>query len=224
MQSKILIVDDEPDIVALLQDYFEINDYQVMTAENGAEAMNKAEKQPDLIILDINMPDMDGLEVCQKIRNFVPCPILFLTAKVAESDKINGFQVGGDDYIEKPFSIDELGARVEAHLRRENRNQVKTKTKFDKDLAIDYMERGVYYCDEAISFAKKEFDIIELLSMNRGQVFDKERIYERIWGWESEGDSSVVVEHIRRIRGKFTTAGSRQYIETVWGVGYKWVK
>jgi len=127
MQSKILIVDDEPDIVALLQDYFEINDYQVMTAENGAEAMNKAERQPDLIILDINMPDIDGLEVCQKIRNFVPCPILFLTAKVAESDKINGFQVGGDDYIEKPFSIDELGARVEAHLRRENRNLVKTK-------------------------------------------------------------------------------------------------
>jgi Response regulators consisting of a CheY-like receiver domain and a winged-helix DNA-binding domain len=224
MQSKILIVDDEPDIVALLQDYFEINDYQVMTAENGAEAMNKAERQPDLIILDINMPDIDGLEVCQKIRNFVPCPILFLTAKVAESDKINGFQVGGDDYIEKPFSIDELGARVEAHLRRENRNLVKTKTKFDKDLVIDYMERGVYYCDESIFFAKKEFDIIELLSMNRGQVFDKERIYERIWGWESEGDSSVVVEHIRRIRGKFTAAGSRQYIETVWGVGYKWVK
>jgi len=86
------------------------------------------------------------------------------------------------------------------------------------------MERGVYYCDESIFFAKKEFDIIELLSMNRGQVFDKERIYERIWGWESEGDSSVVVEHIRRIRGKFTAAGSRQYIETVWGVGYKWVK
>ncbi|MBC3888860.1 response regulator [Acetobacterium paludosum] len=224
MQNIILIVDDEPDIVGLLQDYFEINDYQVMTAENGEEAINKAEKQPDLIILDINMPDMDGLEVCKKIRDFIPCPILFLTAKVEESDKINGFQVGGDDYIEKPFSIDELGARVEAHLRRENRNQVKTKTKFDGNLVIDYMERGVYYCDEFIFFAKKEFDIIELLSMNRGQVFDKERIYEGLWGWESEGDSSVVVEHIRRIRGKFIAAGSRQYIETVWGVGYKWVK
>jgi DNA-binding response OmpR family regulator len=224
MQSKILIVDDEPDIVGLLQDYFEINDYQVMTAENGVEAMNKVEKQPDLIILDINMPDMNGLEVCQKIRGFVACPILFLTAKVEESDKINGFQAGGDDYIEKPFSIDELGARVEAHLRRENRNQVKTKTKFDKNLVIDYLERGVYYCDEPVSLAKKEFDIVELLSMNRGQVFDKERIYERIWGWESDGDSSVVVEHIRRIRGKLTAVGSPQYIDTVWGVGYKWVK
>lgn len=224
MQSKILIVDDEPDIVGLLQDYFEINNYQVMTAENGVEAMNKVEKQPDLIILDINMPDMSGLEVCQKIRGFVACPILFLTAKVEDSDKINGFQAGGDDYIEKPFSIDELGARVEAHLRRENRCQVKTKTKFDKNLVIDYMERGVYYCDEPVSLAKKEFDIVELLSMNRGQVFDKERIYERIWGWESDGDSSVVVEHIRRIRGKLTASGSPQYIETVWGVGYKWVK
>ncbi|MBI4857941.1 MAG: response regulator transcription factor [Acetobacterium woodii] len=224
MQSKILIVDDEPDIVGLLQDYFEINDYQVITAENGTEAMRKVEKQPDLIILDINMPDMNGLEVCQKIRGFVPCPILFLTAKVEESDKIIGFQAGGDDYIEKPFSIDELGARVEAHLRRENRNQVKTKTKFDKNLVIDYLERGVYYCDEPVCFAKKEFEIVELLSMNRGQIFDKERIYERLWGWESDGDSSVVVEHIRRIRGKFTAAGSPQYIETVWGVGYKWVK
>lgn len=224
MPNKILIADDEADIVGLLHDYFEINGYNILTARNGAEALKQAEKNPDIILLDINMPDVDGLEVCTRIREFISCPIVFLTAKVEDADKINGFRVGGDDYIVKPFSIDELGARVSAHLRREERRQIKTKTKFIDDLVVDYSARIVYYKNNPISFAKKEFDIIELLSINSGQVFDKERIYERLWGWDSEGDSTVVVEHIRRIRMKLSTVSGKTYIETVWGVGYKWIK
>ena len=118
MRDTILIVDDEADIVSTLADYFLYNDYNVMTATSGTEAIEKAERQPDIILLDINMPDVDGLEVCARIRDFVRCPILFLTARVEDSDKIKGFGMGGDDYVVKPFSLDELGARVAAHIRR----------------------------------------------------------------------------------------------------------
>ena len=224
MRDKILIVDDEADIVSMLKDYFEFNGYDTITAVSGLEAIKKAEKQPDIILLDINMPDIDGMEVCVQIRNFVSCPILFLTARVEDSDKIKGFGVGADDYIVKPFSIDELGARVSAHLRRERRQRESAKVRFDDKLAIDYTERSLYYNGEQIPFAKKEFDIIELLSQHIGQVFSKERIYELVWDYDSEGDSSVIAEHIRRIRSKFVKAGMKPYIETVWGVGYKWVK
>lgn len=224
MTEKILIVDDEQDIVTLLKDYFELNGYTVLTAMNGTEALQKVAQNPDIILLDINMPDIDGIEVCSKIREHISCPILFLTAKIEEKDKINGFRVGGDDYIVKPFSINELGARVAAHLRREHRNTNKSTAIFFKDLVIDYSQRCVYFNYHPIQLAKKEFDIVELLSMNPGQVFDKERIYEKIWGYDSDGDSNVVTEHIRRIRSKLTSYSSETYIETVWGVGYKWVK
>ena len=224
MNASILIVDDEADIVELLKDYFELNGYLVLTALNGEEAVKQAERGPDLILLDINMPRMDGLTVCKRIRDAISCPILFLTAKVEDADKVNGFRVGGDDYIVKPFSISELGARVAAHLRREERHTVQNKARFDGDLTIDYTGRTVFFGKTAIPFAKKEFDIVELLSMNPGQVFDKERIYEKVWGWDSEGDSTVVAEHIRRIRQKLSSAGCPGKIETVWGVGYKWGK
>lgn len=224
MPNKILIVDDEEGVVSLLKDYFEINGYDILIARNGAQAIKQSEKQPDIILLDINMPDLNGLEVCKRIRNYVSCPILFLTAKIDDADKINGFSAGGDDYIVKPFSIDALGARVSAHIRRDKRQAVNNKVKFEDEMVIDYSAKSVYYKGEAISFVKKEFEIVEFLSTNSGQVFDKERIYERIWGLDSEGDSSVVTEHIRRIRTKFISAGSKSHIETVWGVGYKWVR
>lgn len=224
MSTTILIADDEVDILEMLKDYFSYNGYQVMTASGGQEAVEKAARKPDIILLDINMPDLDGLKVCAQIRNFVSCPILFLTARVEDSDKIRGFGIGGDDYIVKPFSLEELGARVSAHIRRERRQREKHEVKFGKDLAIDYLERCVYFEGKPLSFAKKEFDIIELLSQNGGQVFDKERIYEKIWGYDSEGDSSVIAEHVRRIRSKFAAAGADTFIETVWGVGYKWKK
>lgn len=224
MRDKILIVDDEEDIVTMLQNYFTLKGYEVLTAKNGLEAVERAEKQPDLILLDINMPELDGMEVCARIRSFVCCPILFLTARIEEADKIRGFGVGGDDYIEKPFSLDELGARVLAHIRRERRGREAAKVHLDGALAIDYTEKSLYYDGSLIPLARKEFDIIELLSRHRGQVFGKERIYELVWDYDSEGDASVVAEHVRRIRAKFKEAGAKQYIETVWGMGYRWAK
>lgn len=224
MRNKILIVDDESDIVTMLKGFFEKRDYDVFTATNGKDAIKRAERQLDIILLDINMPGEDGIAVCKRIRDYVSCPILFLTARIEDADKVKGFAVGGDDYIVKPFSVIELEARVAAHLRRERRHGVEAKIRFDDQLSIDYSARCVYYKEQAIPFAKKEFDIIELLSQNAGQVFDKERIYECVWDYDSDGDSSVVVEHIRRIRMKFTKENCKSYIETVWGSGYKWAR
>ena len=224
MTQTIMVVDDETEILDMLKRYFSLEGYHVITATGGKEALQKLAKQPDLILLDINMPDIDGLSLCKSIRNFVSCPILFLTANTEDSDKIKGFGVGGDDYIVKPFSIDELGARVSAHLRRESRIQTKSSVLFDEKLAIDYLERAVYWNGNEIPLLKKEFDIIEVLSQNPGQVFDRERLYEAAWGLDGSGNNTVVAEHIRKIRAKFTAAGAKQYIETVWGVGYKWEK
>lgn len=221
---KILIVDDEPDVVELLSDYFSLNGYDILSACNGNEALAKISKQPDLILLDVNMPKMNGIELCEQIRDFVSCPILFLTARTEDTDKIKGFAVGGDDYIVKPFSIDELGARVAAHIRRDMRTQKKTRQHFGQDFVIDYSAKEVYVKGELVPFSKTEFDIIDLLSTNAGQVFDKERIYDRVWGYDGEGNAMTVVEHIRKIRAKLLEAGCEAYIETVWGCGYKWKK
>lgn len=222
--QKIMIIDDEIEILRMLERYFKLNGYQVITADGAEDAMNKLNLQPDLILLDINMPGMNGITLCKNIRNFVSCPILFLTANTDDRDKIKGFTAGGDDYIVKPFSVDELGARVSAHLRRENRSKTKTQALFDLHFVIDYSQRSVFYKGEEIAFTKKEFDIIEILSQNPGQVFDKEHLYESAWGMEGIGNNSVVAEHVSQIRAKFAAAGVRQYIETVWGVGYKWAK
>ena len=206
-----------------MKDYFEIQGYEVVTAKTGKEAIESAMKSPDLILLDINLPDIDGLFVCRAIREQVSCPILFLTAKIEEQDRINGFLMGGDDYILKPFSIEELGARVMAHLRRESRsNPISEGTEYG-ELTISYSPRSVCRSGELVHLTKTEFDIVELLSMNPGQVFSKERIYESVRGLEGEGDSSIVMEHIRRIRNKLGESAGGGYIKTVWGVGYKWI-
>ena len=222
METKLLIVDDEPDIVAMLASFFTGKGYQVLTAQSGREALLRAEQSPDLILLDVSMPDLDGLAVCQAIRDHISCPILFLTARIEDTDKVRGFSAGGDDYILKPFSLVELEARVQAHLRREARHQSQARVRFAGELAIDYGEQRLFFGKEEIPLTKKEFDIVELLSQNPGQVFDKERIYEKIWGYDSEGSSGVVAEHIRRIRAKLAVHSDRAYLETVWGCGYRW--
>lgn len=219
---RLLIVDDEPDVVSLIRDYFELNGYETMTAYNGEKALELAVRQPDLILLDINMPHMDGLSVCRRIRDYVSCPILFLTARIEDSDKVQGFAAGGDDYILKPFSMEELGARVAAHIRREHRCRAEANVRFWGRMAIDYTARTVAVEGPVIPFARKEYEIIELLSLNPGQVFDKERIYEKLWGYDAEGDSSVVAEHVRRIRAKLREYGEDYHLETVWGMGYRW--
>ena len=224
MSYKLLIADDETDIVNMLSDFFRGKGYTVLTAANGPEAISKSEKQPDIILLDVNMPGMNGLEVCRRIRDYVSCPIIFLTARIEDTDKVKGFYAGGDDYIVKPFSLLDLEARVRAHLRREARHSFEAQIKFSGDLTIDYSERCLFFAGKRIGLTKKEFDIVELLSQNPGQVFDKERIYERVWGYDSEGDSNVIAEHIRRIRTRLSAFTEKAYIETVWGCGYKWIK
>lgn len=221
-QYKILIVDDERGIVDMMRSYFSLS-YDVLTAYSGKEALQKVAQKPDLILLDINMPDIDGLTVCQHIREHVTCPILFLTARIESADKIIGFQAGADDYIVKPFDLDELNARINAHLRREQRRWGNLAVRFFGDLVIDYGARTVQVNEEKIPFSKREFDILELLSLHGGQVFSREQIYEVIWGLDGDGSSDTIMEHIRKIRAKLAGASCRNYIETVWGVGYKWV-
>lgn len=220
---KILVVDDDNKLLKMLKDFLELENYLVYTANNGEMAMQKMCIEPDLILLDINMPKMNGLEVCKRIRNHVTCPILFLTARIDDHDKIRGLQSGGDDYIVKPFNLDELLARIEAHLRREKRSTSKRKIMFKDNLCIDYLGKRVLYKDIEIDITKAEFDIIEVLSSYPGQVFDKELLYEKAWGYEKESDSHSVTELISRIRRKLKKHTDLNYIETVWGFGYKWV-
>lgn len=223
MNEKIMVVDDEKGVVTIMKKYFKMSGYQVITAYSGQEALKKMSCLPDIVLLDINMPDMDGLTVCQSIREYITCPILFLTARIETADKIKGFSAGADDYIVKPFDLDELGARVAAHLRRENRKQEQSTLRFFNDMVIDYAKREISISGTLVSLSKKEFDIVELLSINAGQVFDRERIYDTVWGLEGDGNSDTIMEHIRKIRAKFSALSLHNYIETVWGVGYKWI-
>lgn len=225
MSYKILIVDDEPMLTSLLKDHFSDCGYEAVTANSAKDALARINEQPDIILLDINMPDMDGLELCKSVRSHVSCPILFLTARITELDKVNGFMAGGDDYITKPFGLAEITARVAAHLRRDERAHNNSRFTVSEDLIVNFSERTVFYKDTEIVFSKREFDIIEFLISNAGQIFEREHLYEAVWGLDAEGDNTVIKEHIRKIRKKLKdVTGSDDYIETVWGVGYKWKK
>ena len=223
--ETILIIDDEPDLVMIIKDVLENNNYNVLTAYNGFDGIELSKKKPDLIILDIMMPDIDGFNVCNAIRDNVSCPILFLSAKDSEADKIRGLAIGGDDYITKPFSLKELVMRVKVHLRREKRALAKDDKEFlqFKNLKVDLKGMTVTVNDKDLNLTKKEFEIIELLALYPGQVFSKEQIYEKIWGFDGMGYNSTVTEHIKKIRSKISDIDdNNQYIATVWGVGYKW--
>ena len=227
--SKILIIDDEIDLVMLLEEELKERGHEVLIAYNGQTGVELSRQQPDLILLDIMMPKMDGFEVCRLIRDDVLCPIIFLSAKQSETDKIKGLTYGGDDYITKPFGLHELMARIEANLRREKRSQyINSENKRYKfyfgDLSLDLKERTVEIGEKSIGLTKREFDV-ELLAHHAGQVFSKEQIYEHVWGYDSEGDSATVVERIKKIRAKFAAAmPEKEYISTIWGIGYKWNK
>lgn len=223
MSKKLLIADDELNITSLINDYFSLIGYEVYTANDGMEVLEKLSIKPDIIILDINMPKMNGFDVCQEIRNTVDCPIIFLTARDNEHDLIHGLRIGGDDYITKPFNLRELNARIESHLRREERSTEKSNM-LNRGLSIRADEMVISYNGITIPFTKTEFKIIELLSRHKGQIFNRERIYEHVKGLDSNKDNTVVTEHIRKIREKFENASCGPCIETVWGVGYKWIK
>lgn len=225
MHEKILIADDEDGILNFIKDALMNDGYEVLTAGDGEQAIRYAMKQPDLIILDIMMPGKDGYEVCQAIRDTVSCPIIFLSARQSEVDRIKGLAIGGDDYITKPFSIKELKIRIQAHLRREKRAIALNNRSFlrYRDLAIDIKGHEVFLENRAIPFTKREFEIVELLALHPGITFSKEQIYEKVWGFDALGDSAGVAEHIKRIRAKLSDADpGTEYIATVWGVGYKW--
>lgn len=225
MPYKILIVDDEPMLTELLSDHLSDNGYITFTANSAAEALPLLKDPPDLILLDINMPDMDGLELCKTIRGHVSCPIVFLTARITEQDKVTGFLTGGDDYMTKPFGLAEITARIAAHLRRDERSRTSQKLVTSQELIVSLSGRTVHFKGTEIPFSKREFDIIEFLITNAGQVFDRESLYEAVWGLDADGDNSVIKEHVRKIRQKLAdVTGKDDYIETVWGVGYRWKK
>lgn len=224
MQYKILIADDDAELVKMLKSYFELKGYEVLTAADGAEVLGRVQREPDIILLDINMPRMDGLEVCRTIRDKVSCPILFLTAKVEEQDRVNGLMMGGDDYILKPFSLRELEARITAHLKREERSRSRSEYRFCRELCIDYSARSIQVKGHTLELTPMEYEIAEFLSMNPGQVFDRERIYEKVCGWDAEGDSRVITELVRGLRRKIAAYTDTEFIETVWGMGYRWKK
>lgn len=221
--ETLLIIDDEKDLLETYGDYFTLKGYRVFTAANTKTARAQLEQKPDLILLDVAMPEEDGFAFCEEIRETTQVPILFLSAKIDEESKLEGLQVGGDDYLTKPVSLKELEMRVKAHLRREARQkQPSLVTKFG-ELVLDYASQKVTYQGVLVPFTKTEFAILQLLTKNPQQVFTKEGIYDHLWGFDKDGDPGITSEHIRRIRGKLAKAGAKDEIETVWGVGYKWI-
>ena len=216
MKQRLLIVDDEPGIVDMMASYFS-SQYEVLTAYCGNEALQKLARQPDLILLDINMPDIDGLTLCQKIRELITCPILFLTARVESADKIIGFQAGADDYITKPFGVMELVSRVKAVLRRTAR-KVKTVLVY-KNIEIDENKHTVLVDGAEIDLTYKEYEILKHLIRNKGIVLTRDRLMEIVWGYNFEQGNRTVDVHIQSLRKKLGTAG--EHIKTIRNVGYK---
>ncbi len=216
---EILAVDDDREILAVIQKALSREGYGVTTLDDPRKLEDRNLEKYQLILLDVMMPGIDGFELCRNIRDRVDCPILFLTAKTDERDLMEGLGSGGDDYITKPFGIGELRARVAAHIRRENRE--KKHTICIGEVRFSMQERKIYCGDTELAFTKAEYTICELLALNRGQVFSKERILEHVFGYEGESNSSAITEHIKNIRAKFQKFEINP-IETVWGIGYRW--
>ncbi|WP_100486407.1 response regulator transcription factor [Sporolactobacillus pectinivorans] len=217
---KILAIDDDPDILVLIKNLLRKDGHTVMVAETTEKVEQDSLTDYDMILLDVMMPGIDGFTFCRRIRSIVDCPILFLTAKTLETDIINGFGLGADDYITKPFGTGELRARVHAHLRREQR--VKHSILCASGVRFDLSAKEVYVENKRISLTKSEYAICEFLAKNRGQVFSKDQIYENVFGFDGESDSSTVAEHIKNIRAKLSVF-SLSPVSTVWGIGYKWI-
>jgi DNA-binding response OmpR family regulator len=225
--KKILIIEDEKSIAELEQDYLEINGFLTEMVHTGDIGLQKALTQNyDLILLDVMLPNIDGFEICKKIRSSKDIPIIMVTAKKEEIDKIRGLGLGADDYLVKPFSPNEMVARVKAHLSRYERLSMKQNTEslgiYIRGLFIDRSSRRVFVNNQEITLTTKEFDVLTFLAMNPEQVFSKDHLFERIWGFDSMGDVSTVTVHIRKIREKIEHDPSNpEYIETVWGSGYR---
>lgn len=217
--AHILAIDDEEGILKIIKSALEKEGHNVMTVSNPTLLAKDEYVKFDLILLDVMMPQIDGFSLCKEIRTLVDCPIIFLTARTMEQDIVIGLSIGGDDYISKPFGISELRARVSAHLRREHRE--KQNAFLISGLKFNMASKEVCYNDKIIPFTKSEYSICECLSINHGQVFSKEQIYEKVFGFDGNSDLTAIVEHIKNIRSKLKNIGLNP-IETVWGIGYKW--
>ena len=225
--NKILIVEDEEAIADLEKDYLELSGFEVEIASDGTLGLKKAlEEEFQLVILDLMLPGVDGFEICRQIREAKNIPIIMVSAKKDDIDKIRGLGLGADDYMTKPFSPSELVARVKAHLNRYERlvsSNVKENSIIEiRGIKIDKTARRVWVNGEEKTFTTKEFDLLSFLAQNPNHVFTKEELFSKIWDMESIGDIATVTVHIKKIREKieFNTA-KPQYIETIWGVGYR---
>lgn len=223
MATKILVVDDERFIVKGIRFSLEQDGYEVDAAYDGEEAFSMIQNGDyDLVILDVMLPKRDGIQVCQQVREFSDVPIIMLTAKSEDMDKILGLEYGADDYLTKPFNILELKARIKAILRRTTRTETKPQNtaKFH-DLTIDYDSRRVFIKDKEANLTAKEFDLLELFSKNVGKVYSREKLLDLVWGYDYPGDVRTVDVHVRRLREKIEpNPGDPLYIQTKWGVGY----
>jgi two-component system alkaline phosphatase synthesis response regulator PhoP len=224
--EKILIIDDEAHIVELIKYNLESNGYKAYTSYNGSDGLKSAEENPvDLIILDLMLPDMDGLEVCKALKRkdeTASIPIIMLTAKSSEFDKILGLELGADDYVTKPFSVRELMARVKVILRRSFQDNVESKVISIGDLKIDLAKYQVSKNGKKLGLTLKEFELLRLMSSNRGKVFTREMLLESIWGYDYCGDTRTVDVHIRHLRQKIEDDDNNpKYIETIRGIGYR---
>ena len=227
MNYKVLIVDDDRDIVNLISDILTDEGYVVDKCYNGRSAIQKIKSEEfDLIILDIMLPDVDGLEVCKKVRDEIHVPILFLSAKNKSIDKVLGLEIGADDYITKPFDDSELSARVKAHLRRQRRqldsnNSENSDVIQYKGISLNKNSFEVKVEDVKIEISTREFQILSYMMENPNVVLTREKIYDAVWGYEEFGDINTVTVHIKKLREKLDKDG--RYIKTVWGVGYKFI-
>ncbi len=225
--SRILIIEDEMAIAELERDYLETSGYEVVVEGNGPAGVDKALTQDfDLVILDLMLPGTDGYEVCRQIREKKEIPIIMVSAKKEELDKIYGLGMGADDYMTKPFSPSELVARVKAHLARYNRlvggNRMKNDVVEIRGIRIDKSARRVFIEGEERTFTTKEFDVLTFLAEHPNHVYTKEELFRAIWAMDSVGDIATVTVHIKKIREKIESNTQKpQYIETIWGVGYR---
>ena len=225
--SRILIIEDEKEIADLEKDYLELSEFQVEIANSGDVGLEKAlNEEYDLIVLDLMLPGMDGFEVCRRIREQKNIPILMVSAKKDDIDKIRGLGLGADDYMTKPFSPSELVARVKAHLAQYERLVGAGRPENDiieiRGLKIDKTARRVWVDGQEKQFTTKEFDLLTFLAENPNHVFTKEELFRKVWNMDSVGDIATVTVHIKKIREKIEYDTSNpQYIETIWGVGYR---
>ena len=220
---KILVVDDEELLVKGIRFNLQNDGYEVITGSNGLEAISASKNEnPDLIILDVMMPEMDGLTACSRIREFSTVPIILLTAKADDMDKLMGFENGADDYLTKPFNILELKARIKALLRRANQTNLDTSSTLTiGNISLDLNARNAYRCGELTDLTAKEFDVIEFLMRNPNRVYSREALLDTIWAYEYRSDIRTLDVHIRRLREKLEeNPADPQYIMTKWGVGY----